>query len=146
MEIKFKQTMEKDDIKLNFLHICDYASFGDGGKLNILGIFKNINAPKFPVVHPQLFVVTNVNIAKSGNFKETIRIIDEDNNDIMVSPLEFKLSSTEGLKKDGKAELGVVAQVNNLRFSKTGDYKVQVYIDNKLVGQTPLMVSQIIRV
>ncbi len=132
--------MANENIKLNFLHLCDYASFGEGGKLNILGIFKNINIPKFPATHPQLFIVANVIITKPGNYKEIIKIIDDENNNI-ITPLEFNLTFPLG-RKEKQAELGVVAQVNNLRLSKEGNYRIQIYINEQLIGEAILTVSK----
>ena len=62
------------NVKLNFAHICDYASFGDG-KLNILGIFKSINTKKLPAIHPQLAIVTNISIDKGVEYEEIIKLI-----------------------------------------------------------------------
>jgi len=130
------------NIKLNFLHICDYASFGERGKLNILGIFKNINILKIPTVYPQLFIVTSIIVANSGSFKEVIKIVDDENIDILNPPLQFNLNSPP-TRKEKQAKIGVVAQVNNLRLSKKGKYKVQIYVNNKLIGETTLMVSKL---
>jgi hypothetical protein len=52
--------------KLNFAHICDYAFFGEAGKVNIIGIFKNITVLKLPAVHPQMFIVTNITVDKGS--------------------------------------------------------------------------------
>ena len=140
-------TKMNNNIKLNFLHVCDYASFSVGGKLNILGIFKNINTPKVPVVHPQLFVVTNITITKpnnAGNYKEIIKIVDNEGDDIL-KPLEFNLKPSSNKERPGKKkkdiQIGVVAEINNIQFSKEGNYKVQVNINGKLIGETSLTVT-----
>ncbi|MBP8994833.1 MAG: hypothetical protein KBG30_13635 [Bacteroidales bacterium] len=132
--------MANENIKLNFLHLCDYASFGEGGKLNILGIFKKINITKFPATHPQLFIVANVIVTKPGSYKEIIKIIDDENNNI-IKPLEFNLTFPSG-RKEKQAEFGVVAQVNNLSLSKEGNHRVQIYINKQLIGEAILTVSK----
>ena len=134
-------TNMNNNIKLNFLHVCDYASLDRDGKLNILGIFKNISVAKIPSVHPQLFIVTNITVFKHGSFKEIIRIVDDKDNEIIM-PLKFNLIFPSSKKKK-QAELGVIARVNNLRLSKTGNYKVQVYIDKRLIGETSITVSEL---
>jgi len=132
--------MKKEDIKLNFLHICDYASFSKEGKLNILGVFKDIKIRTIPAVHPQLFIVSNIISIKHADFKETIKIIDDENNEIIKS-LEFNLKSASS-RKEKQAEFGIVAQINNIKFDKVGQYKVEVFIDEELIGETILNVSK----
>ncbi|MCD6429409.1 hypothetical protein J7L09_01810 [bacterium] len=125
--------MRKKEIELNFLHICDYASICEGGKLSIIGIFKNINVKKLPAIHPQMFIVTNISLRKHGEFEEVIKIVNDQNQEIR-SPMRFKLNFPSKIKKK-EAELGVIARVENLQFKKEGEYKVQVYINNDLIAE-----------
>src|SRR3989338_4809853 len=129
----------KDDIVINFFHICDYASFAERGKLNILGIFENINPKTIPYTHPQMYVVCSIFLKKSGNFKETIKIIDENNTEIskLEFPVEIKIPDD---KK--KATLGVFTQFNNVKFEKFGNYKVQVLLGSDIVAEQDLRVLE----
>jgi len=61
-----------ENVKLNFAHICDYASFSEGGKLNISGIFKNVNSAEFPITLSQMFIVVNILVDTAGTYEETI--------------------------------------------------------------------------
>jgi hypothetical protein len=123
--------------KLNFLHICDYASFSEGGKLNILGIFENINAPSIPYAHPQMFIVSNVSFKKSGNIKKVIKIVSDDN--IEIAKLEFSVNVK--IPADKKtANIGVAGQLNGTRFEKFGKYKIQVFINDKLIGENEISI------
>jgi len=131
--------MSNENIKLNFIHICDYASLGEGGKLNVSGIFENINVKGFPAVHPQMFVVTNIIVKKYGEFKEVIKIIDDEKNDI-INPLEFNLKFPSS-RQEKQAKLGVIAQLNNIKFEKAGVYKVQIWVNDSQLGETLLNVN-----
>lgn len=127
--------------KLNFLHVCDYASIGDGGKLNILGTFENIFSGNTPVTHPQLYIVSNVSIKKSGNYKQFVKIIRDRDNQEIIRPLEFALSINQ-LPPTGEAKFGVIGQINNIKFEEFGEYSVQVFIDEEKVGETKINLIQ----
>lgn len=128
-----------EDVKQNFLHICDYVSFSEG-KLNILGIFKNINTDSIPVVHPQMFIVANVKINKSGKYKQSIKIVnDEKEAEIFRQDFDLNIEIPKGKKQ---AEVGTVAQLNNINFANYGKYKVQVIVDEKLIDESEIEISK----
>jgi len=131
--------MTNENIKLNFLHVCDYVSFDKSGKLNILGIFENIGVKKFPAVHPQMFIVTNIIVKKHGEFREVIKIIDDENNNI-VDPLEFNLKFPSS-RQEKQVKFGAIAQLNNIKFEKAGVYKVQVWVNNSQLDESLLNVN-----
>lgn len=136
--------MEKEDIKLNFLHICDYASFGMGGKLNILGIFESINTPIIPYNHPQMFIVSNISIEKSkkasGYKNKIVKLIYEDGTEI--SRMEFSLNVKIPKDKE-RFVIGSIEQLNGIKFEKYGKYKIQIFVDEYLVGEKEITVSKI---
>ncbi|GAF86131.1 unnamed protein product, partial [marine sediment metagenome] len=62
-------------MKLKYVHLCDHAFQSEGGKLNFIGIFKNINIRKFPGGLPKFSLVAGLEIPStiSGKLKlETI--------------------------------------------------------------------------
>lgn len=129
-----------ENVKLNFVHICDYASFSEGRKLNILGIFKNINAVKFPVIHPQMFIVVNITVNTAGAYKEVIKFIREEDDVEIIKPLEFNITANKG-----NSEFGVFGQINSVKFDKDGIYKFKVYVNDNLIQEIPLIVNKIIK-
>lgn len=127
------------DVKLNFLHVCDYVSFSEG-KLNILGIFKNINSNSVPVIHPQMFAVVNVKISKSGKYKQSLKMVNEiDQTEIFKQDFDLNIEIPKGKKQ---AEVGTVAQLNNINFINFGKYKIQVFINDKFVDESEIEISK----
>jgi len=129
--------MPNENIKLNFLHVCDYASLSEGGKLNVLGTFESISPKEFPYTHPQLYVVTNVSIKKPGNYKQFIKILRERDNQEIIKPFEFGISISEP-KTLGEAKVGVIAQLNNIKFEESGRYLVQIFIDDEKIRESKI--------
>jgi len=126
-----------ENIKSNFAFLCDQAFFSEGGKLNVIGIFKNINGKNPPIVHPQMFIVSSVYLKGAGKYEKEIKIIRMRDNFELVSPLKFYLV-VEG---DQEAEFGVVGQLANVKFDEAGDYEVQILVNSKLINKIPFKVS-----
>lgn len=128
--------------KLNFVHLCDYASPGEGGKLNVLGIFENIFSHTNNFIHPQLYIVTNVSIKKSGNLKQIIKIVRERDSAEIIKSLEFNIS-IQSIPDSKEAKIGFIGQFNSIKFEEFGNYVVQIFIDSEKLGEVKLSVSQI---
>ncbi|MCG2694816.1 hypothetical protein L6261_01910 [Candidatus Parcubacteria bacterium] len=119
--------------KLNFLHICDYVSFSEG-KLNILGVFKNINANSLPMVHSQMFVVSNLTLEKGGKYKQSVKIINDKNKDeVFLKDLNIEIPEN---KK--KVEVGMITQLNDINFINYGKYKIQIFINDEMIGESEI--------
>lgn len=116
--------------KLNFVHLCDKAFLSIEGKLNLIGIFKNINVPKFPAVHPQMTVVVNLDIDKSVNLK--IRVQRKEAKEPLAT-MEVKLDPPKNEK--GASEMGFISDFNNVKFEKSGEYEIEILIDNKPIEE-----------
>lgn len=129
-----------ENIKLNFALVCDYAFFSDKSKLNIIGIFQSIIQSQFPHTHQQMFVVTNVSFKEDRTYVQKIRLIKSDTNTDIMTPLEFKADVKKPPNKT-KAELGIVAQLNAVKFPQAGEYKFLIEIDGKVVEELILNVG-----
>lgn len=127
--------MDKN-IKQNFAFLCDLAFFGEGGKLNIIGIFKNINGRRLPLQHPQMFVVSSISIKGSGNYEEIIKIIRIRDNVEIIDPLKFNFA----IKGEDEAEFGVLGKLTNIKFDEEGLYEVQIFINSELIKKLPLTI------
>ena len=48
-----------NEVKLNYLHICENAFFSEDKKLNIIGIFDAISTSQVPAMHPSFSIAFN---------------------------------------------------------------------------------------
>ena len=126
-----------ENIRLNFAFLCDSAFLSEGDKLNIVGIFKNINGILLPIQHPQMFIVTNISIKKEGNYKEQIKIVYSVDKKEIITPLEFNFSA----KGIGEKEFGVLTRLNNIKFDRAGLYKIQIFINDTMLKELPLTIN-----
>lgn len=116
--------------KLNFFHVCEYASLGENKKLNILGIFKSINAPSEPITHGLIAFVLNVAVHEIGEHKIEIKLFkSSDKTKKLIAP-KFEFSPrVESLGDGTSSEIGIVAQMTNVQFPEFGEYIVQASVD-----------------
>ncbi len=132
-----------NDILLTSINICDYASISVEGKFNILGIFREISVKELPYTHPQMYVATNIDFRKIGNYSQIIKIIREEDEQEIIKPLEVKLSVPEFPAEKKVAHVGFIAKIDNLKFEKPGVHVVKIFVDTNLVGETRFNVNKI---
>lgn len=83
-------------MEVKYAFFCDAATVDSAGKLNVLGIFTNINMVKFPGRYHQMYFVAALEGHRSeiGKHKFKINFVDEDGKEI-IKPLEGKLEINE---------------------------------------------------
>jgi len=65
-------------LKVNFFHVCENAIVEQGtGNLSIIGIFENLNAQSFPVMHPVMSVVVGFENNNPGIYDIELVFLDE---------------------------------------------------------------------
>ncbi|HEY5587958.1 MAG TPA: hypothetical protein VIK86_03270, partial [Candidatus Paceibacterota bacterium] len=104
-------------LKINFFHICETAIIeNQTGNMSIIGIFANINAQKFPVIHPQMTIVAGFEADKPGSYDVELVFLDEQG---------------EILKSQAKINIG-----NNLKgnwFNKIVMYQIPRDLTQKII-------------
>jgi hypothetical protein len=122
--------------KLNFSFLCDYASVSREGKLNMNGIFENINVRQLPTHHPLMFIVANIaGVNERDQF--TCELVYNDGGQKQLA------SISQPVKVDPKRNFGFIGQFVNVRYEQTGEYLIRFFIDNKEVGSHSYQVRQV---
>ena len=119
--------------------LCDAAT-DYGGKLNLLGAFDTIMAPKLPAVHPQCSVALRVvfNRVEEGPHKLRISFVDDDGRAIMPA-IDIPADVVFG----GEASIlsrNFILNIQHLKFEKPGHYAIEVAIDGRHEASIPLQV------
>ena len=115
-----------DKIKINFLHICENAFFSQDKKLNIIGIFDQINVEGLPALHPKFSIAINV----SGTVydkKKVLEIISPSNKAIISPEMESE-------KLENKPKANMVINIVGLQFDEEGNYKIILKINDIIVS------------
>ena len=121
----------------NAMLICDTAIREEGsGKVSLIGIFANINAFSFPVIHPKLTVYVNVTDAE-GPYKfqlDMIRVADWQ----LLGRAEMDAEVADRMKPTE-----ILFEIGPLVFERAGKYEFHFYANGRHVGQKSFDVVQI---
>ncbi len=133
-----------DNIKLNFLHLCDAASVDNLGKINILGIFTKVFLPKVPSKFLKFTIVGNISFGKlSGTkLKIQIKIFDQKKDGVEIAPpiaLDIMLPEKD---KDKGGDVNIVLDLGNIEFKSFGKYNLVVYANYKELGNRSFLVEE----
>lgn len=124
--------------------VADYANLTADGKLNVMGIFRQVNARKFPAVHPFLTVIVKLQADLGEELDRTralgLKLLDEDANEIVSIQKEFRFPNRH---VGPQPEFNAIFALNNVRFPAPGHYEFVVLVDNDHKGASSLYVNQI---
>ena len=124
--------------------LCDAAT-DDNGKLNLLGAFDTIYAQQLPAIHPQCAVALRVTFAAGdeGQHKLALNFINADGRSIMPA---MEIPVAVALSEDVYfVTRNFIVNIQQLRFTETGLYSVDVRLDGKSQASIPLQVKLIQR-
>lgn len=111
---------------------ADYASTSADGKLNILGVFTEVNAPQLPFQLPQMYLVLSYEVSAAESAAEKqIEITLRDSNDDAVMVLREVIKVPQQMALKDVVVLNQVVGLANLTFSKSGTYQFVISIDGE---------------
>lgn len=130
-------------MELKFAVLADSANVSIEGKMNLLGVFDEINAPKFPVVHAQMTLALRIEAHPSevGDHQVRVRIADEDGEPIVPElGVPFKVQKKPGVAM--AAPSAIILQLNGVKFPKPGAYSIDILIDGRYEDTVNLQLKQ----
>jgi hypothetical protein len=117
---------------------ADYANIAQGGKLNVMGIFRNIYATSFPAQHPAMVLIVKLG-AELGEYGDertlTIKLLDADGKELMRFTNNIQIPQPAGGQRP---EVNAILALNGLVFPAPGRYQFSVQVDKDVKGHLPL--------
>jgi len=130
-------------MKLVLLLAADYANITGDGKLNVMGIFNEINAFNFPARHPSMHLVVKL-AAELGEYGETrnlsVRLLDADGNQIMNLSGPVEIPPGGGGRKP---EVNAILELKDIIFPEPGPYEFVVLVDKDHKGDLTILANKI---
>ncbi len=123
--------------------LADYANLTGNGKLNVMGVFRQINASQFPCRHLAMYLVINLQTDPieelRGERVLIARLIDADGSVLRQIELPFKFPE----RSNGvRPEANFILQINNLEFPYPGDYAWHIFVGDENIGQLEFYLNQ----
>ncbi len=116
--------------------LCDAVHIDPGsGKHTILGVFSNIKALRFPVVHPQMVWFMTLTDVSAGS--HMLRI------SMGLDPMDTKPLIERGFESQGPLlRINLISDIRNLSFACPGEYSILIEIDDEPLLATGLTVAE----
>lgn len=130
-------------MKLLLFLTADYANITGDGKINVMGIFREINSTSFPTRHSSMHLVIKFG-AELGEYGDTrtltVKLRDPDGNDIMGLSGSVVVPNIVGGKIP---EVNAIFELKDIIFPKPGFYQFVVLIDKDYKGDIPVYVNKL---
>jgi hypothetical protein len=116
--------------------LCDHTIREAGtGKVSLIGVFENISAARFPVVHRALSVYAKLADAE-GEYAIRLELLRLDDGHVLAQ------GALKAAFADRMAAGELVFALEHLRFERPGRYEFRLYADDRFVaGKTFTVVA-----
>lgn len=121
------------NIRAHFIIMCREAFLAAGtNNLNLIGIFTQINADKFPFMYPRFALVVNFDIDTAGNHVLRTDVMD---------PSGKAIACTELPVTTNTGNWQVIANFEQMQFIAPGTYSFLLSLDGVSLGARTLEVK-----
>lgn len=113
------------------LIVCDNVYRERGGKTALVGLFNQIRAQRYPVVHGRMVVYASVTGVRDNT---TFRL------EIVNAETDHQVISMQGPAPEQTSPLSIcdmIFELNNLRFPEAGTYYIRLWGNDTLMLQRP---------
>ena len=126
-------------MKIEVLTLCDFAA-DYGGKLSVVGLFDSIFARQVPAVHPHCCLAVKLRFDKTEAGQKQLRLtICDDDGKAVLAPMELTINVA--MPPDALTNtIQVVANIAGMKIDTFGEYAIDLAIDGRHEGSTPLFV------
>jgi hypothetical protein len=124
--------------------LADYANVSQEGKLNILGVFQEVNPVAFPAGVPQMFLVVSfeAGAAEFGTQKNIrIALLEADGTEVMA--MEGPAVVQHPARPGSRAFINQIVALQGLTFQHSGDYAFHILINGDEKRAVPLRVNDV---
>ncbi len=123
---------------------CDYASITDDGKLNIMGVFREVNPTAFPFALQQMFLVVSWEAgAAEFNTPKEVRIafVDEDGN-VQINLDLPGVVVPEPTRPGSRVPFNQIIGMGGLPIQRQGGHAFLILVGGEEKVRVPLYVNE----
>lgn len=129
-------------MEMKFGVLADFASISREGKLNVLGIFDEVNPPGLPVALPIFYVVSSFSAGPTEfNTDKTIQMALQDEDGNILIRLETIVTVMRPERPGTRSKVNQVNALVGLPFESAGNYEFVLSIDGRPEGSIPLRIN-----
>ena len=128
-------------MKIEMLAICDAATDYQG-RLNVLGVFEGIAAPKTPVVRERCCIVTRLRFGRNEVGPHQLKISLRNSKGVQLMPEMKENFSVKVPPNRASVAVNMVLNLNKLKIEEFGNHEIALSMDETLQGTVPLTVAR----
>jgi hypothetical protein len=123
--------------------LADYANVSQDGKLNIMGIFQEVNPPALPFPLPQMYLV--VSFAAGPAEFDTVKdikfaLLDNDGNEMLA--LEGRAQVPRPQRPGMRAYMNELIGLSGITFERAGDFAFTILVGGETKETVSLHVNE----
>ncbi|MCH8911310.1 MAG: hypothetical protein IH867_11335 [Chloroflexi bacterium] len=134
----------RDIMKVTLGVLADFASISADGKLNIMGIFNQVNPTSLPasILTPFLVLKFEAEITEVDTPRTiVIKLVDADGSQLLSGEQEITLKRPD--KPGVRPNFNLFTRFPALVLPKAGDYSFEIIIDKDHKFSVPLRVNEV---
>jgi len=123
--------------------LADYANLSQDGKLNIMGIFQEVNPPVLPWALPQMYLVLSFS-AGPAEFGSTrsLRIVLLHSDGQEILRLDAQMQVPRSKRPGSQAYINEAIGLAGVVFDRPGDYAFSILVGDDEKANVPLHVNE----
>ena len=131
-------------MNLELLAICDAATDYQG-RLNMLGVFEGVAAPKAPVIRDRCSIVTRMSFSTEESGAHVLAIRLRNKKGIQLMP-EMKAKVSVKVPSNRKSiAVNMVLNINKLKIPEFGEHEIALFLDDVFHSSIPLTVARSVK-
>jgi hypothetical protein len=133
-------------VNVNLVTLADYAALSIDNKLNILGIYQDINARTFPAVVPHMYAVLSCEAEPTEYGKKLpvrVALLDEDNDASEVVALEGLMEVAQPKHSFDRVTVNQVVGLSFVHFEHPGNFRFSFSVQGDEIASLPLRVNKV---
>lgn len=123
--------------------LADYATVSEDGKLNVMGIFQEMNPPTLPFALPQMYLVVSfaAGPAEFDTVKDIkIALLDNDGKEMLA--LEGQVPVPRPPRPGSRAYINQLVGLHGVSFARPGDYAFAILVGGETRETVSLYVNE----
>jgi hypothetical protein len=124
--------------------LADYANVSKDGKLNIMGIFQEVNATELPFQLPQMYLVMGFTAgpAEFGSTKNVrVSLLHSDGQEVFT--LAAQMQVPHAARPGSRAYINEAIGLAGVVFQQAGDYAFYILVGDDEKATVPLYVNDL---
>jgi hypothetical protein len=126
--------------------LAEYAGVSSDNRLNILGIFEDINPRTFPATVPHIYAVLSCEADPTEygkKFPVRVALLDTDSDDNEILALEGLVEVPRPSPQSERVTVNQIVGLTFVQFDHPGNYRFSFSVEGEEIASVPLLANKV---